>query len=88
MIVVMDNGHVKWAGSPVDSSIASYVSILSPNEFNTLTEVQSDEKKPNRDGGTAKPLEHDSIISNPNEALDIVEVEARKEGGVESAVYK
>lgn len=88
MIVVMDNGHVKWVGSPADSSLASYMSILSLNEFNTFSESQNNETKLNLDDETSKPCEHDSIISNPNEALDIVEVETRKEGRVESAVYK
>lgn len=88
MIVVMASGRVKWVGSPADSSLASYISVLSLNEFNTFTEVQSNGKNPNLDGETEKPRERDCIISNPDEALDIVEVEARKEGSVESAVYK
>lgn len=87
MIVVMDNGHVKWIGSPTDSSVTSYISFLSLNEFDTFTEVQRNEKLPNIDGKTEKPRELDSI-SNINEAQDIIEVEARKEGRVESEVYK
>lgn len=87
MVVVMDNGHVKWVGSPADSSFASYISFISLNEFNTFTEVQRNEKLPNLNGETEKPRELDST-STSNEAQDIIEVEARKEGRVESAVYK
>nr|QVT92351.1 ABC transporter [Salvia miltiorrhiza] len=87
MVVVMDNGHVKWVGSPADSSLTSYVSFLSLNDFDTFTEAQRNEKLPSLNGETEKPRELDSI-STSNEAQDIVEVEARKEGRVESAVYK
>ncbi|XP_047963792.1 ABC transporter C family member 13 [Salvia hispanica] len=87
MIVVMDSGHVKWIGSPTDSSVTSYISFLSLNDFDTFTEVQRNEKLPNLDGKMEKPRELDSI-STINEAQDIIEVEARKEGRVESEVYK
>lgn len=87
MVVVMDNGHVKWVGSPSDSSVASYISFLSPNEFDTFSEVQRNGKMTNLNSETVKPDERDSI-STSNEAQDIVEAEARKEGRVESAVYK
>lgn len=87
MVVVMDNGRVKWVGSPADSSVASYVSVLSLNEFNTFTEVQKNKKPSNFDGEREKPHELDPI-SSTNDGQDIVEVETRKEGRVESTVYK
>ncbi|KAL8456965.1 hypothetical protein ACS0TY_034986 [Phlomoides rotata] len=87
MVVMMDNGHVKWVGSPADSSVASYISFLSLNEFNTFTEVQKNKKLSNFDGETEKPQELDSI-STINEGQDTIEVETRKEGRVESTVYK
>lgn len=87
MVVVMDNGHVKWVGSPSDSSVASHISFLSLDEVNTLTEVQRNGKMSNLNGETEKAHELDSI-STSNEAQDIIEVEARKEGKVESTVYR
>lgn len=87
MVVVMDNGHVKWVGSPSDSSVASYISFLSPNEFDTFSEVQRNGKMTNLNSETGKPDERDSI-STSNEAQDIIEAEARKEGRVEPTVYK
>lgn len=87
MVVVMDNGHVKWVGSPSDSSAASYITFLSPNEFDTFSEVQRKGKMSNLNSETVKRDELDSI-GTLNEAEDIIEAEARKEGRVESAVYK
>ncbi|KAG8379711.1 hypothetical protein BUALT_Bualt07G0117400 [Buddleja alternifolia] len=87
MVLLMDKGRVKWAGSPSDSSINSYTAFLSQNEFNTLSEVQKNKKVSNISGEPEKAQEVD-CISTSNEAEDIVQVETRKEGRVETTVYK
>ncbi|KAL0354884.1 UNVERIFIED_CONTAM: ABC transporter C family member 13 [Sesamum radiatum] len=87
MVVVLDKGHVKWVGSPADSSVTSYISFLSLDEFGTLAEGQNSKKLLNISGESDKAQEVESI-STSNEGQDIVEVEARKEGRVESTVYK
>ncbi|KAI3455227.1 hypothetical protein Pfo_011890 [Paulownia fortunei] len=87
MVVVMDKGHVKWVGSPADSSVTSYISFLSLNEFNTFTEVQKNKKLSIFSGESEKTQELE-CISTSNEAQDIIEVETRKEGRVEATVYK
>ncbi|XP_051148072.1 ABC transporter C family member 13 isoform X1 [Andrographis paniculata] len=88
IVVVLDRGHVKWVGSPSDSSFASYLSFLSPNEFNAFCdEPQSSEKVTSISGESIKVLEVDRV-SDTIETHDIIEVEARKEGRVESKVYK
>ncbi|GFP93552.1 ABC transporter c family member 13 [Phtheirospermum japonicum] len=83
-VIVMDKGHVKWAGSPADSSISSYISFLSLDGFNSFTQVQNSEKLSNEPEKTQE-LE---CITSSNDAQDTIEVEARKEGRVEATVYK
>ncbi|XP_011073322.1 ABC transporter C family member 13 [Sesamum indicum] len=87
MVVVLDKGHVKWVGGPADSSVTSYISFLSPNEFSTLAEGQNSKKLLNISGESDKAQEVE-CISTSTEGQDIVEVETRKEGRVESTVYK
>ncbi|KAK6147863.1 hypothetical protein DH2020_018775 [Rehmannia glutinosa] len=84
MVVVMDKGHVKWVGSPADSSVTSHISFLSLDEVNTFTEVQNTKKLSNE---SEKTQEVECIITS-NEAQDIIEAEARKVGRVEATVYK
>ncbi|KAK4488885.1 hypothetical protein RD792_004675 [Penstemon davidsonii] len=87
MVVVMDKGRVKWEGSPKDSSFTSYISFLSPNEFNTFSEVHNKEKLSNIPSGS-KDAHEVECVSTSHEAQDIIEAEARKEGRVELTVYK
>ncbi|KAL0319052.1 UNVERIFIED_CONTAM: ABC transporter C family member 13 [Sesamum angustifolium] len=86
MVVVLDKGHVKWVGSPADSSVTSYISFLSLNEFGTLAEGRNSKKLLNISGESEKAQEVESI-STSSEGQDIVEVEVRKDGRVESTVY-
>ncbi|KAL3633123.1 ABC transporter C member 13 [Castilleja foliolosa] len=86
MVVVMDKGRVKWAGSPADSSISSYISFLSLDKFDSFTEVIHNGKLSNE---PEKPEELEGIsITTSNDAQDTIEAEARKEGRVEATVYK
>ncbi|KAL3835470.1 hypothetical protein ACJIZ3_010206 [Penstemon smallii] len=87
MVVVMDKGRVKWEGSPNDSSFTSYISFLSPDEFNTFSEVHNKEKLSNIPSGS-KDAHEVECVSTSHEAQDIIEVETRKEGRVELSVYK
>ncbi|KAL0415431.1 UNVERIFIED_CONTAM: ABC transporter C family member 13, partial [Sesamum latifolium] len=81
--LLLDKGHVKWVGSPADSSVTSYISFLSLNEFGTLAQGQNSKKLLNISGESDKAQEVESIGTS-SEGQDIVEVEARKEGRVES----
>ncbi|PIN08442.1 Multidrug/pheromone exporter, ABC superfamily [Handroanthus impetiginosus] len=86
-VVVMDKGQVKSVGSPTDSFVTSYISSLSLNEFNTFPEVNDNEKLSNISGVSEKAQEVE-CLSTPSEAQDNTEAETRKEGRVESMVYK
>ncbi|KAL6497133.1 hypothetical protein OROGR_029062 [Orobanche gracilis] len=84
VVVVMDKGQVQWVESPSDSSISSYISLLSLDEFNnSFTEVQNN-KKLSSELEKTKEIE---CINNANDAQDIIEVETRKEGRVEAKSY-
>ncbi|XP_022853952.1 ABC transporter C family member 13 isoform X4 [Olea europaea var. sylvestris] len=88
MVVVMDKGHMKCVGSPSDPSVASYISFLSVNDFNTFSEEGKKEKISNVIEETLeKDLDVD-CISSSSQAQDIIEVETRKDGRVEPTVYK
>lgn len=87
MVVVMDKGHVKWVGNPSDPSITSHISFLSVNEFDSFPEVENNKKLSNVSGKSEKTQELE-CVGTSREARDIIEVERRKEGRVESTVYK
>ncbi|KAL8042899.1 hypothetical protein ABFX02_09G082600 [Erythranthe guttata] len=89
MVVVMDKGHVKWIGNPRDlSSVTSYISFLSENEFDTFSDIKNKGKSSNSCGESEKNQEVLECISTSNEAQGTIEVEIRNEGRVESTVYK
>ncbi|EYU21737.1 hypothetical protein MIMGU_mgv1a0212503mg, partial [Erythranthe guttata] len=88
MVVVMDKGHVKWIGNPMDlSSVTSYISFLSENEFDTFSDIKNKGKSSNSCCESEKNQELE-CISTSNEAQGTIEVEIRNEGRVESTVYK
>ncbi|KAL5986042.1 hypothetical protein ACLOJK_028032 [Asimina triloba] len=88
MVVVMDKGNVRWAGSFADFSESSYAAIssmeslkdssqsLQKNSVNSLTESKPDH---------AQEGDNIGILEEPQEAI---EIEQRKEGTVELSVYK
>lgn len=85
MVVVMEKGHMKWLGSPSDSAFMSHISFLSPNEFNTFSEIQ-DKGKSN--SSESKKGEEVECVSASNEAENIIEAETRKVGRVDPTVYR
>lgn len=87
MVVVLDKGHVKWTGNPADSSFTSYLSFLTLDEFDSVSEAQRSEQVRNFSGELNKAIEVE-CISTSGEVQDFIELEARKEGRVESTVYK
>ncbi|XP_058004711.1 ABC transporter C family member 13 isoform X3 [Hevea brasiliensis] len=89
MIVVMDKGHVKWVGSSADLSVSSFSAFSPQNDFDILPNVQGRELSKNTsiEGRNIFSLEEE-FIHISEEAQEIVEVEQRKEGKVELAVYK
>ncbi|XP_037494972.1 ABC transporter C family member 13 isoform X2 [Jatropha curcas] len=89
MIVVMDKGYVKWVGSSADLPISSYSAFSPQNEFDTLPYVQGQEISIVTSIEGRKSLTGEKESSHISEdAQEIVEVEIRKEGRVELAVYK
>nr|AIU41639.1 ABC transporter family protein [Hevea brasiliensis] len=89
MIVVMDKGHVKWVGSSADLSVSSFSAFSPQNDFDILPNLQGQELSKNTsiEGRKSFSLEEE-FIHISEEAQEIVEVEQRKEGKVELAVYK
>ncbi|KAJ0794971.1 putative ABC-type xenobiotic transporter [Helianthus annuus] len=88
MVVIMDKGQVKWVGSPASCSNSPYASYVRSEKLNT-----SSETKPQLETGDTctRVLEGDvtesEIINIVNPADDIIRVEERKEGRVETTVY-
>lgn len=87
MVVIMEKGHVKWVGSPVDFPASSY-KIFSPlNELDS--EVQNQEQSCSiASSSKSKELPDRDIKHDLEGADEIIEVELRKEGKVELGVYK
>ncbi|KAK6911073.1 ABC transporter type 1, transmembrane domain, partial [Dillenia turbinata] len=88
IIVVMDKGHVKWVGSSADFAVSSYPAFFSLKELNLSSEL---EVQGNRNHSSARVKEGLMNADNccvSEQAQEIIEVEMRKEGSVELAVYK
>nr|XP_043635452.1 ABC transporter C family member 13 isoform X2 [Erigeron canadensis] len=88
MIVIMDKGQVKWVGSPTECSTSSYASLFRTEEFNTSSET----KLQGESGDTCMEVEESVMLKS--EGVDIMDttdniigVEERKEGRVETTVY-
>lgn len=90
MIIVMDKGHVKWVGSSTDLSLSSYSALSPLNELDTIAQIQGQECKINTCQEAEQKLlvEENTAFCSSEGAQEIIEVEARKEGRVELAVYK
>ncbi|MFS7950853.1 putative ABC-type xenobiotic transporter [Helianthus anomalus] len=88
MVVIMDKGQVKWVGSPASCSNSPYASYVRSEKLNTSSETKTQVET----GDTCtRVLEGDvtesEIINIVNPADDIIRVEERKEGRVETTVY-
>lgn len=90
MIIVMDKGHVKWVGSPTDFSLSSYSALSPLNEFDTIAHIQVQECSMDACQEVKQKLltEENTACHSSEEAQEIIEAEARKEGRVELTVYK
>ncbi|KAJ3683780.1 hypothetical protein LUZ60_014007 [Juncus effusus] len=84
MIVVMEKGHVKWAGNASDFLSSPHSSICKLNESNDFSS-----------NSVRNEIIHENTAENENELCTItqeseenLETEVRKEGRVEFGVYK
>ncbi|CAN1224126.1 ABC transporter C family member 13 [Linum perenne] len=83
LVIVMDKGQVKWAGSSVDLVASSHPAFFQKNELDALSNVQLElsPEYPMQGREYKDPHVLDTVE-------DIIEEEQRKEGRVEIAVYK
>lgn len=90
MIIVMDKGHVKWVGSPTDLPFSSYSALSPLNELDTIAHIQGQECSIDSCQEAKQKLltEENTPCNSSEEAQEIIEAEARKEGRVELTVYK
>lgn len=89
MVVIMDKGQVKWVGSPADCSSSSYASFVRPEELGVSSETETKVET----GDTCMGVLATVVVES--ECIDIMDVtdniimfEERKEGRVETTVYK
>ena len=89
MIVVMDNGYVKWFGT-IECFLATPYSRLSKPDSSSAVRatISQKDKGPSISSEfmTTHVLGNDSVVDQ--EQRDQIEAEARKEGMVELIVYK
>ncbi|XP_020082165.1 ABC transporter C family member 13 isoform X1 [Ananas comosus] len=89
MIIIMDKGHVKWAGTSASYFTSPYSNICAPDSSNVLssTPLEKGNWKSSSNGKQSKlPLDSDFIASE--QSTESIEVELRKEGKVGLDVYK
>ncbi|KAG9131178.1 hypothetical protein Leryth_006037 [Lithospermum erythrorhizon] len=87
IVIVMDKGHVKWVGCPIGLSVSTYSTFLSVDDdnFSSGTRDQRIRSKMSNEA-QEKVVEGDSITVS--DEIENIEEELRKEGRVESTVYK
>ncbi|KAI7753670.1 hypothetical protein M8C21_015812 [Ambrosia artemisiifolia] len=88
MVVIMEKGQVKWVGSPASCADSPYASYVRPEELNTSYDTKAQVEV----GDTCMRVQEDDvaeseIINIVDPADDIISVEERKEGRVETIVY-
>ncbi|KAL4559871.1 hypothetical protein LXL04_032017 [Taraxacum kok-saghyz] len=88
MVVVMEKGQVKWVGSPSDCSNSSYASFVKVEEVNSSYETETQVET----GDSCMGVQERVVVES--ECIDIIDttdniigVEERKEGRVETTVY-
>ncbi|XP_023761858.1 ABC transporter C family member 13 [Lactuca sativa] len=89
MVVIMEKGQVKWVGSPSECSNSSYASFVTTEELNSSYETETQVES----GDTCIGVP-ESVVADQSEGIDIIDaadniisVEERKEGRVETTVY-
>ncbi|XAR50466.1 Xenobiotic-transporting ATPase [Bertholletia excelsa] len=88
IIVIMDKGHVKWMGQPVDLPTSS-LEFYSLKEFEISSQVQMRGKGGNTSAETDVSVSLESDCTNVSEGTQqVIGDELRKEGRVDPTVYK
>ncbi|XP_068652459.1 ABC transporter C family member 13 [Aristolochia californica] len=87
MIVIMDNGHVQWAGSLADFFQSPYSAPLGNSIPDQSGSMEKKAKNP-LDKLKLNLLEGAEVMALQGEPREVTEIEIRKEGQVELTVYK
>ncbi|XP_024972697.1 ABC transporter C family member 13 [Cynara cardunculus var. scolymus] len=88
MVVIMDKGQVKWVGSPTDCSSSPYASFVRQEELNSPSETEAQIESRDTCMGVQESVVVESEGIDIMDATDnIIRVEERKEGRVETTVY-
>ncbi|KVH98084.1 AAA+ ATPase domain-containing protein [Cynara cardunculus var. scolymus] len=87
MVVIMDKGQVKWVGSPTDCSSSPYASFVRQEELNSPSETEAQIESRDTCMGVQESVVVESEGIDIMDATDnIIRVEERKEGRVETTV--
>ncbi|XP_047341674.1 ABC transporter C family member 13 [Impatiens glandulifera] len=81
VIVVMDKGHIKWLGSSAELSACHYMDFSSKHILFSQDNIE--DRNPD-----LSVADQQAVTPESGEAVEITEVESRKEGRVEPAIYK
>ena len=88
MVVIMDKGQVKWVGSPTDCSSSTYAAFVRQEELKTSSETKAQVESVDTCTGVQESVVVESEGIDIMDADDnIIRVEERKEGRVETSVY-
>ncbi|GJZ67089.1 ABC transporter C family member 13 isoform X1 [Tanacetum coccineum] len=88
MVVIMDKGQVKWVGSPTDCSSSTYAAFVRQEELKTSSETKAQVESVDACTGVQESVVVESDGIDIMDADDnIIRVEERKEGRVETSVY-
>ncbi|KAL8232301.1 hypothetical protein R6Q57_002079 [Mikania cordata] len=86
IVVIMDEGQVKWVGSPTNCSHSSYASFVRAEELNTSSET-IEQVETGDSCMRVHDLAESEVINITDPTNDIIKIEERKEGRVETTVY-
>lgn len=88
MVVIMDKGQVTWVGSPTDISTSLYASFVRQEELNASFETKALVETGDYFTEVQESVVEESEGINIIDPTDnIIKVEERKEGRVETTVY-
>ncbi|XP_060205268.1 ABC transporter C family member 13 isoform X1 [Lycium barbarum] len=88
LVIMMDKGHVKWVGNPIEFSCPSDVAFSTIDELSSCSEVQQQDKRSNISSEIQQKISEGDFICTPDGNQVTDESEARNEGKVEVIVYK
>lgn len=90
MIVIMDRGHVKWAGMSASFLVSPYLATYAPNtsKFPSSQLLGKESITCASDEFRSNLLLESDLSGTSGEAQETAETEFRKEGRVELSVYK